>query len=117
MGLRRKASQAGEALFSAGQVDLVALVDDTVELHIVVDVPWTGSDRQLVSLQEKVHNYIGYASDGQLVGDYPQTQGLPWRIVVNCRTGPPDSRSAETLRLLQERVPLHGGELAVQAQS
>jgi hypothetical protein len=47
----------------------------TVILHIVSDAPWTGSDDQLTSLQQKIHNYVGFAADGQLVATYPEANG------------------------------------------
>lgn len=116
MAFRRKAAEEREDLFSTDKLDLVALVDGVVELHVVVDVAWTGSDAQLLSLQEKIHTYVGYAVDGPLVADYPQTDGLPWRIVINCRTGEPDPRSAELLEQLAEPVSRYGGDLTISSE-
>jgi hypothetical protein len=54
--------------------------------------------------------------DGPLVADYPQTDGLPWRIVINCRTGEPDPRSAELLEQLAEPVSRYGGDLTISSE-
>lgn len=85
---------------------------DAVALFIFERDGWTGSDEQLTSLQEKIHTYVGYALDGQMSLDYPDTAGLPWRIVIESQAGPPDDRSAEMIDRLSEPVRRHGGDLA-----
>jgi hypothetical protein len=42
------------------------------------------------SLQDKLHAYVSYALDGQMVQMYPELSSRPWRIVIRCLTGPPD---------------------------
>jgi hypothetical protein len=63
-------------LFDAGKVDFVALSPDSssVRLYIVCHFGWTGSDAQINSLQTKIHNYIGFAVDGQLASTHPETR-------------------------------------------
>jgi hypothetical protein len=100
------------ALFDAVKVEVVALsADGTVNLYIVQDQPWTGSDAQLNSLQAKVHNYVGYALDGQLARDYPETVGKPREIVVDCQSGAPDDRTQHLLAELAKRLGPYGGSL------
>lgn len=110
MGLLRK--QRAERLFDHEKVDLVAFPQsaDAVEFFIVQDAPWTGSDAQLKSFQAKVETYVSYAVDGQMTTAYPETQGLPWRIVLHAQTGPPDKRTAEAIAVLSARLPERGGE-------
>jgi hypothetical protein len=110
VGFLRK--QQAEGLFDREKVDLVGLTQsaDAVELFIVQDAPWTGSDAQLQSFQDKVQTYVAYAVDGQMTTAYPETQGLPWRIVLHAQTGPPDRRTAEAIAALSARLPEHGGE-------
>jgi hypothetical protein len=104
--------QEDGVLFNAAKIDVVALsADGTVELYIVQDHPWTGSDAQLNSLQAKVHNYVGYALDGQLATDYPETVNKPWQIVVHCQTGAPDDRAQYVLTELAKRLRPYGGSL------
>lgn len=101
-----------ESLLDASQVDVVALnADGAVDLFIVNDSGWTGSDAQLQSLQMKVQAYVSYAVDGPMVAEYPETQGLPWRIVVHAQSGPPDPRTGEVLDALAERLLAYGGSL------
>jgi hypothetical protein len=100
------------ALFNAGKVDVVALsAGGTVELYIVLDQPWTGSDAQLNSLQAKVHSYVSYALDGQFAKDYPETVDKPWQIVVHCQVGAPDERTEYVLTELAKRLRPYGGSL------
>lgn len=106
---------AAEALFDGSKVDLVAISADgtAVEVIIVNDRPWTGSDAQVMSLQEKVHAYVGFALDGQMVAAYPETEGLAWRIVIDDGAGLPDARSAGLIARLTVKVREYGGDLLV----
>ena len=116
---RRERARKPEFLFDAAKVDLVSLTPDeeTVDLYIVQAHAWTGSDAQLRSLQEKVHTYVGYAADGGLTRDYPEVEGLPWRIVLDCQTGDPDLRTSEMLAALIEPLKRYGGVLRVASRS
>jgi hypothetical protein len=100
-------------MFDATKIDAVALTpeEDAVLLYIFEREGWTGADEQLLSLQEKVQTYVGFAIDGQMRRDYPETADLPWRIVIESQAGPPDSRSTEMIDRLAEPVRRYGGEL------
>lgn len=117
MGQWKKDSKAPapEALFDATKVDLVAISPDgqVVDLIIVNDSPWTGSDAQLMSLQQKIHTYVGFALDGQMAATYPETDGLAWRIVVDDQAGPVDSTSADIIERVAEKVRQYGGDLII----
>ena len=104
---------APEALFDPLKVDLVALASDgaAVEVIIVNDSPWTGSDAQIMSLQQKIQAYVGFVLDGQMVATYPDTDGLPWRIVIVAQAGPPDPRSADVISRVADKVREFGGDL------
>ena len=105
-----------EALFDASKIDLVTVSPDgtRVDLIIVNDSAWTGSDAQVMSLQQKIHSYVGFALDGQMAAAYPQTDGLAWRIVIDNHVGPIDSRSNDIVRRVGEKVRECGGELLLQ---
>lgn len=103
-----------DSLFDAGKVDLVAeSAEGTIELVIVQDQPWTGSDAQLTSLQDKVQTYVSFALDGGLTQQFPEAAGRPWRIVLSCQTGQPDESTSAVLDALAARLPEHGGSLLV----
>src|SRR5687767_9493284 len=108
MAWRRKRGDRApeEVLFDGATVDAVSIPADgsAVELHIVADAPWTGSDPQITSLQQKIHTYVGFAADGQLAAAYPEAAGLPWRIVVQCHAGNPDARTADVLARTRQPV-------------
>jgi Family of unknown function (DUF6572) len=62
-------------MFDPTTVDAVAVTPerDAVLLYLFERDGWSGSDEQLLSLQEKIHTYVGFAVDGQLSRDYPET--------------------------------------------
>lgn len=101
--------------FDASSIDLVGLSPDgsSVELFIVQSGPWTGSESQIGTLQAKIQNYVGYAVDGQMLRDYPEVDGLPWRIVMDCQTGEPDGRAAAVFAHLSQALPQYGGDVKV----
>lgn len=101
-------------LFDPTTIDLVTLSpDDTmVLLYIVQPHGWTGSADEIESLQHKIHAYVGYALDGQMTSDYPQTSGLSWKIIIDCQAGPPDPRTAAVLGEVGEAVRRYGGDLS-----
>ncbi|WP_028653463.1 DUF6572 domain-containing protein [Nocardioides halotolerans] len=105
-----------ETLFDPTKVDLVAEASDgAVELVIVADSPWTGSDAQLSSLQEKVQSYVSYALDGGLSTSHPEVAGRPWRILVHSQVGEPDERTQQVLAGVADRLPTYGGSLTVRS--
>ena len=101
------------------KIDVVALSPDGshVELHIVRDSPWTGSDDDVASFQAKIQTYVSYALDGQLHSDYPETQGLPWTIVVTSYAGAPDERTAHVIGVLEEQLTNYGGSITSRAKT
>lgn len=113
-------SQAGagrpDASFEPSKIDLVSISPDgsTVNLYIVAEQPLTGSDVQLRSLQEKIHNYVGYVLDGQMSRELPETSGLAWRIVIDSQGGPPHARTSQVVSTIADAVRRYGGDLAVQ---
>jgi hypothetical protein len=101
--------------FSDQTVDLVAVSPDGSEamIFLIQSGAWTGTDSQVTSLQSKIHNYVGFALDGQMVQSYPEVVGLPWVIVVDCQTGPPDPRSSQVISHAAEAVKKYGGEVRI----
>ncbi len=112
MRFGKKASP--DHVFDPAKVDLLAdSADGFVELVIVQGYPWTGSDAQVASLQEKVQGYVSFAVDGQLAAQFPESDGRARRIVVASTAGSPDPRTRSILQALAERLPRYGGALEV----
>ncbi|MFB9312902.1 DUF6572 domain-containing protein [Nocardioides plantarum] len=108
--MAQESPEAG--LLDPGTVDLIVEASDgVIELLIVQSYPWSGSESQIKSLQDKIHNYVGYALDGQMNRDESMTADRPWRIVVASRQGRPDVRTQKVLDTLAEVLPRYGGGL------
>ena len=71
-------------------VDLVAADRERGEvvLAILEGRPWDGGDEQLRQLEDKLNAYFGYVLDGFLVRDYPDYEGLPAVIRLDCVEAP-----------------------------
>ena len=105
-----------EPLLDTTKVDLVVeSADGIIELVVVQDLRWTGSDAQVSSLQGKVQTYVSFALDGGLAQQFPGAAGRPWRIVIHCQTGAPDARTQSLLDVLASRLPEYGGSLLIRA--
>lgn len=92
-----------------GVIDLVSLSRDgrVCNLWISEFRKWSGSRRELASLQEKVNNYISFALDGQMVSLYPQSAGKAVSIVLH--TSPPIPASVDGfVGRLRDAVREHG---------
>ena len=94
-------SQSVSLRMSADNSSVVDLVahdpkTDQVALVIVEQRPWDSSRERLLQLQEKIHNYVGYALDGQFARMYPDLVGKPLTIALSCFAEP----DAVTMRLL-----------------
>ena len=95
-------------------IDLVGLTaDGAVQLFIVRDSPWTGTDDEITALQGKIHNYVGYALDGQMHDDYPETAGAPWQVVVRSTASSLDARTAAVLAQVGTVIENYGGTLQI----
>jgi hypothetical protein len=70
---------ASDVLFDPTKVDIVACAPDgtTAELYIVADAPWSGTDAQVRSLQDKIHAYVRFAVDGQMAQLHPELASMP----------------------------------------
>lgn len=111
--------QPDEPLFDPAKVDVVSISEDgkTVTVSVAQVGPWTGSDSQIKSLREKIHNCVGFILDGQMTNLYPETSGLTWQIGVDCHYGVPDSRTEFVLDQLAEAIAKYGGSLIIRTPS
>jgi hypothetical protein len=71
-------------------IDLIATdpASDSVVLVMIERRPWGASSQQFKQIEEKVNRYMGYALDGFLVEHYPQHEGKPVRIRLDCAEEP-----------------------------
>jgi hypothetical protein len=100
--------------FDPTKVDLVAVAaSGTVNLYIIQDQPWTERESEWRSLNEKIHNYVAFALDGQMGVAYPDTPNRPWRIVIDTYVGPPPTQTIQALSEVGDAVRVQGGDLVM----
>jgi len=81
------------------------------KLYVVQDQPWSGSDAETRSLEQKLRNYVTFARDGQMHKMYPKLRGQEWRIVIDTYVGPPDAKCWARLSTLGDEIRDLGGDL------
>lgn len=105
---------APESILDTGKVDLVSeSADGQIELVIVQPGPWTGSDEQVQSFQDKIQTYVSFAVDGQLATQFPSAADRPWVITIRSLAGPPDPRTSGVVDALKERLVPYGGSIRI----
>jgi hypothetical protein len=70
-------------------VDLVGEDASGVVLMVMVeDREWGAEPEQAAQLKAKVNAYLGFIVDGSLVRHYPETEGKPVAICLQCVEAP-----------------------------
>lgn len=77
----------------------------TAVLIISENRPWTGDDRQLFQLQEKLNAYVSFALDGEMTEAYPSLVGKPLRIEIR-GVNIPDARTAGFMQAVHDQLAL-----------
>lgn len=62
--------------------------DDAVVLVMIERRPWNAVPVQLRQMEEKINRYLGYVLDGFMAQHYPQYEGKPVRIRLDCVEAP-----------------------------
>ena len=77
-------------------IDLVAHDPASGEYALVMveERSWDGSEARLFELQAKTNTYLTYALDGLMAEHYPQSQGQPVRLQLDCPAQPDDTTAA-----------------------
>jgi hypothetical protein len=86
-------------------VDLIESArDGSVLLVMTESRPWGGYE-QLRQIEEKINRYLGYVLDGYLAEHYPEHEGQPVTIRLECR----DEPAGDTVDFLAEaRAAIEG---------
>ena len=87
-------------------VDLILPEGDAVVLVMIEKRRW-GSATQLHELEEKLNRYLGYVLDGYLVRHYPEWEGSPVEIRIDCVEAP-HGDAQELLTAAAEAVEAEG---------
>ncbi len=73
---------------------------------------WGASPLQFAQIEEKINRYLGYVLDGFLVQQYPQYQGKPVQIRLDCAE-PPSGESQRFVDAATHAIAASGLELVV----
>jgi hypothetical protein len=95
-------------------IDLITvdLTSNKVVLAMIERRPWGAVPEQLGQIEEKINRYLGYVLDGFLVQQYPQYEGRPVIIRLDCA----EEAHGEAIRFVAaaaHAIASHGLELAV----
>ena len=95
-------------------VDLISVdpASGQVVLTMIERRPWGASDRQFEQIEEKINRYMGYALDGFLVQHYPEYEGKPVQIRLECAEEP-HGDAVLFVQAASRAASDHGLELAV----
>lgn len=83
-----------------------------VVLAMIERRPWGASADQFRQIEEKINRYLGYVLDGFLVQQYPQYEGRPVLIRLDCAEAP-HGDAVKFLNAASHAISTHGLELAV----
>jgi hypothetical protein len=88
-----------------GVIDVIAHNPKTGEVVLVMNEPneWSGSDEQLLALQERFNTYVSFLLDGEMAEAHPELAAKPARIELRC-VHMPDPRALELLGLIHDQL-------------
>jgi hypothetical protein len=95
-------------------MDLIT-VDPATEKVILVMIerrPWGAVPEQFGQIEEKINRYLGYVLDGFLVQHYPQYEGRPVIIRLDCAEEP-DGEAARFVAAATHAISTQGLEFTV----
>ena len=95
-------------------VDLITVepVSERVVLVMIERRPWGAVPEQFGQIEEKINRYLGYVLDGFLVQHYPQYEGRPVIIRLDCAEAP-EGEAARFVAAAGHAIASSGLELAV----
>jgi hypothetical protein len=101
-----------------GVIDVIGQDPKSGDVVLVMNQPeeWTGSDDQLLQLQERFNAYASFLLDGEMAEAHPQLAGKPVRIEVRC-AHVPDTRALELLALIHDQLAFQDIKLEVVVKS
>jgi hypothetical protein len=73
---------------------------------------WGADPLQFRQIEEKINRYMGYALDGFLVQHYPQYQGKPVQLRLDCAEAP-HGDAVRFVEAAQEATRAHGLDFLV----
>ena len=88
-----------------GVIDVIAHDPKTGEVVLVMNEPgeWSGSDEQLLALQERFNTYVSFLLDGEMAEAHPELAAKPARIELRC-VHMPDTRALELIGLIHDQL-------------
>jgi len=95
-------------------VDLISVEPESqkVVLVMIERRPWGAVPEQFSQIEEKINRYLGYVLDGFLVQQYPQYEGRPVVLRLDCAEAP-HGEAARFVAAAAHAIASHGLELVV----
>src|SRR5438067_981596 len=114
IGLMDNKVQTSEIRGRIGVIDVIAHDPKRDEVILVMNEPneWSGSDQQLLALQERFNTYVSFLLDGEMAEAHPELAGKPGRIELRC-AHMPDTRALELLGLIHDQLAFQEIEFEV----
>ena len=99
-------------------IDVIGQDPNSGDIVLVMNQPdeWTGSDDQLLALQERFNAYVSFLLDGELAEAHPEFADKPARIELRC-AHIPDTRALELLGLIHDHLAFQEVKLEVVVQN
>jgi hypothetical protein len=99
---------------NATMLDLITVEAGSgrVVLAMIERRPWNSSPDQFRQIEEKINRYLGYVLDGFLVQHYPQYEGRPVLIRLDCAEAP-HGDAVKFVAAASHAIASQGLELAV----
>ena len=97
-----------------GVIDVIGQDPKSGDVVLVMNQPdeWTGSDDQLLELQERFNAFASFLLDGEMASDHPDLAGKPARIELRC-AHMPDPRALELLAFIHDQLVFQDIKLEV----
>jgi hypothetical protein len=80
-------------------IDLIRPDPETGEVVLIMleERDWSDDYERLKQLEDKINAYLVFVLDGFLVSQYPEYEGRPVRIQLDCGATPPSNSRTESM--------------------
>jgi hypothetical protein len=97
--MRMAEEQPQRGVENPSVIDLITPDPETGEvvLSMLEQREWSDDYARLKQLEDKINAYLVFVLDGFLVSEYPEYEGRPVRIQLDCSQTPPSDSRTESM--------------------